>query len=271
MRRAAILYARADARKNGVLIAKYRAALERRGFLASLVITDGLAYGAVFDMVSGAELVINRGRDAELVKCLEDRGVFVSNPSLVNGIANDKYLTYLKLSPLVPMLETHLLTENEPPLPFPFVAKPAAGHGGAGVTMIKSAGELQKYRAEHGEKSVVQPVASEPSRDMRVYVIGGEPVCAMLRESKTDFRSNFSLGGSARLIPAEEIPAEALEIVRRVCGLLPLHYAGVDIMRDKGRFILNELEDPVGARMLYINTDIDPAEEHIRFLTKTMY
>ena len=146
--------------------------------------------------------VINRGRDAELAKYLEDRGVFVSNPSLVNGIANDKYLTYLKLSPLVPMLETHLLTENEPPLPFPFVAKPAAGHGGAGVTMIKSAGELQKYRAEHGEKSVIQPLASEPPRDMRVYVIGGEPVCAMLRESKTDFRSNFSLGGSARLIPA---------------------------------------------------------------------
>jgi glutathione synthase/RimK-type ligase-like ATP-grasp enzyme len=270
MRRASLLYARADARKNGVLIAKYRAALERRGMGASLVITDGLAYEAVFDMVSGAELVINRGRDAELAKFLEDKGVFVSNPSLVNAIANDKYSTYLKLSPLVPMLETHLLKESEPPLPFPFVAKPAAGHGGAGVTMIKSAEELEKYRAEHGEKSVIQPVASEPSRDMRVYVIGGKPVCAMLRESKTDFRSNYSLGGSARLIPAGELPAEALEIVRRVNGALPLHYAGVDIMRDRGRFVLNELEDPVGARMLYINTDIDPAEEHIRFLLKTM-
>ena len=272
MKTAFILYKKEDAAINRVLIAKYFAALRAMGIRPGLVISDRLGYGEVFDLVRGAGFVINRTRDHGLAAFLESRGVFVSNPAVTNETANDKLLTYLRLSSVAPMLETRLLPrEGEPPFPYPFVAKPAAGHGGKGVSMIRNAEDLAAFREACGEKAVAQPAASELGRDMRVYVVGGKPAAAMLRESDTDFRSNFSLGGSARLIPAEEIPAEALEIVRRVCGLLPLHYAGVDIMRDKGRFILNELEDPVGARMLFINTDIDPAEEHIRFLTKTMY
>jgi glutathione synthase/RimK-type ligase-like ATP-grasp enzyme len=101
---------------------------------------------------------------------------------------------------------------------------------------------------------------------MRVYVIGGKPAAAMLRSSDTDFRSNFSLGGRAETVPVSELAWDEAEIVRAVCRELPLHYAGVDIMHDNGRAVLNEIEDPVGARMLYINTAIDPARLHAEYL-----
>ena len=268
MKRAAVLYKREDAGKNRVLINKYFAALKRHGFIPSLILTDRLKNEEVLAMANGARIIINRTRDASLSRYLEENGLFVSNPSIVTETANDKYLTFERLKDAVPMLETHVLNGDPPPITFPFVAKPAGGHGGSGVTMIRSVPELDDYRAEHPEKSVIQPAATELGRDMRVYVIGGRPIAAMLRESKCDFRSNFSLGGSARIVPLSELKEDEAAIVDAVCAALPLHYAGVDIMRDRGRAVLNEIEDPVGARMLYIYTDIDPAEEHVNHILK---
>ena len=268
MRSARLLYKREDAEKNRVLIDKYSEALKARGFRTGLVLIDRLSREDVLAACCGAELVINRSRDSQLVKFLENEGLFVTNPSVVTETANDKFTTYERLRDSVPMLDTRLLTEGGPELAFPFVAKPAGGHGGSGVTMINSASDLEAYRSAHPEKSVIQPVATDQGRDMRVYVIGGKPAAAMLRESKTDFRSNFSLGGSARMVPLGTLSGEELEIIENVCKKLPLHYAGVDIMHDHGRAVLNEIEDPVGARMLYIYTDIDPAERHVKYCTE---
>ena len=68
MRRAVILYERADAEKSGVLINKYSAALKKRGCSAGLVIADRLTESEGLNMVSGADLIINRARDASLTK-----------------------------------------------------------------------------------------------------------------------------------------------------------------------------------------------------------
>ena len=270
MKKAYILYKKSDAEKNGVLIAKYSAAIKRRGLTPSLVITDRLGKEDVFALVSDGAFVINRGRGAGLTRFLEENGVFVSNPSAVTETANDKLLTFERLHASVPMLETRLLTGEEPPFPFPLVAKPAGGHGGKGVTKICSPAELDAYRAAHPERSVVQPFADAHGRDIRVYVIGGRPVCAMERASDTDFRSNFSLGGKARIIPLDSLAEDELAIVRAVCAALPIDYAGVDVMRDGDRAVLNEIEDPVGARMLYIYTDVDPADRHVEEIVRSI-
>ena len=263
MKKAYILYKRADAEKNRVLINKYSAAFRRYGLFPSLVLLDRLSPEDVLSLVSDGKVVINRSRESGTARFLEESGVFVSNPAYLNETANSKLLTYERLHGVVPMLETHLLT-GEPSLPFPFVAKPSAGHGGNGVTLVNNERELAAYRAAHPEESVIQPLATDLGRDMRVYVIGGKPAAAMLRISETDFRSNFSLGGKARFVPLGSLAEDEREIVESVSRALPLDYAGVDIMHDRGRAILNEIEDPVGARMLYMLTDIDPAEEHVR-------
>lgn len=267
MKKAYILYRKADAAKNGVLINKYCAAFKKSGLFPSLVTLDGLDDAEVFELVSDGELTVNRSRESGTARALEERGLRVSNPSFVNETANDKYLTYERLHEAAPMLDTFLLS-GDPALPFPFVAKPAGGHGGKGVSLVKNEEELRLYRAAHPEKSVIQPLAADIGRDMRVYVVGGKPIAAVLRESKTDFRSNYSLGGTAKVVPLDELKEDEKSIVSTVCSMLPLDYAGVDIMRDRGRAVLNEIEDPVGARMLYTYTDIDPAAEHAAFLLR---
>lgn len=268
MKTACIIYKKEDAAKNGFLIARYCDALRERGLAPSVILTDRLPYEEIGRMADGCSVVVNRGRDAGLSAFLEEKGLFVSNPSVVTETANDKLLTYQRLHALVPMMETCPLPETgEPPLPYPFVAKPSGGHGGKGVTMITRREELDRYRAAYPAESVVQPVASEPGRDLRVYVVGGKPAAAMERTSAVDFRSNYSLGGSARFIPVSDLRPDERDIVAAVTAALPLHYAGVDIMRHLGRAILNEIEDPVGARMLYTFTDIDPARLHIAALS----
>ena len=266
MTRSFILYTAEDAERNGFLIGRYRAACRARGFSLKLLLIDECPAGEmILSLAEKGSFVINRTRDAELAQRLADAGVTVSNPAEVCRTANDKLLTYERLSGLVPMLDTVPLESRDvPPLPYPFVLKPRGGHGGAGVELIENVAAFLAYTESFGSAGIIaQPVASERGRDMRVYAVGGRPVFAMLRSSDTDFRSNYCLGGRASSVPLREVERDALEIVEAVCAALPIDYCGIDIMRDGGRAILNEIEDPVGARMLYTYTDIDPAALHV--------
>lgn len=268
MKRAFILYTSADAERNGFLIGKYKAACADRGVALKLLLTDRCpAAEIVLNERETAPFVINRTRDAFLAERLEAAGVRVSNPAAVCRTANDKLLTYRTLSSAAPMLQSFALeSADTPPLPYPFVLKPRGGHGGAGVELITDRAGFEEYIRKYGSEGIIaQPSADTPGRDMRVYVVGGRPVFAMLRTSNGDFRSNYCLGGSASPVPLGDI-GEELSIVRTVCDILRPDYCGVDVMYHGGGPILNEIEDPVGARMLYTFTDIDPAELHIKHI-----
>ena len=102
--------------------------------------------------------------------------------------------------------------------------------------------------------------------DMRIYVLGGEIYSAILRTSDTDFRSNFSLGGKVQAVQPD---AEAAALVRRITAILPLDFAGVDLLRaPDGSYVLGEIEDAVGCRMLYQETALDPARDLIRYVCR---
>ena len=71
--------------------------------------------------------------------------------------------------------------------------------------------------------------------------------------------SNFKRGGSVALhslTPQERALAQAV-IDRFSSAGAPLTLAGVDLMNDRGRPVVNEVEDVVGSRMLYQTSDID--------------
>ena len=102
---------------------------------------------------------------------------------------------------------------------------------------------------------------------MRVYVLGAEILAAVKRTSDTDFRSNFSLGGKAQIT---EVPDEVKEIIYRVAGDLECDFVGIDFIRHEGEWVLNEIEDVVGTRMLYSLTDIDAARVYMEYIINKM-
>jgi glutathione synthase/RimK-type ligase-like ATP-grasp enzyme len=166
---------------------------------------------------------------------------------------------------------------------FPFVAKPANGHGGSFVRLVSNETELGRYLEElsvyqndpgsfdpPGEpvfKLLFERPASEPGKDLRIYVLGNRMIASVMRKGSSDIRANFSLGGKAFLHePDEEEKRIALSVVKA----LPSDLIGIDLIYHNGHPVFNEAEDAVGCRMLYRTTDIDIAEEYMRYIAGEM-
>ncbi len=162
-----------------------------------------------------------------------------------------------------------------------FVIKAVAGHGGSQVFSLKW--DRERIREGIGKDDfVLQPMVESKKgfQDLRVYIIGKEIQAAVLREvveergqgggrsgkgGKHEFRANFSLGGRVSLYKLNQAQKE---IVGKITGELDFGLAGIDFLfDDEGRLLLNEIEDVVGARMLYeCEPGFDVAERYVKYL-----
>ena len=141
------------------------------------------------------------------------------------------------------------------PFPYPVVIKTSHGCGGRGVMIAQNQAEYRKaLETASPDSAVVQPLCDTPGVDLRVYVLGRKIIQPMLRSSHGDFRSNYGLGGSAA--PAI-LTREQEEMVNTIAEQFDFGLVGVDFIFHKEKTLLNEIEDAVGTRMLYSNTDIN--------------
>lgn len=218
--------------------------------------------------VGNPDIAVVRAMRPDVSRELESRGVRCVNKALVSEICNNKARTYEFLRangiPVIPWI-SELSGETPPEIKqYPVVIKPCCGHGGKNVTLIHNDEEYVRARKKIApDEYVIQPLATEAGRDLRVYILGGEPVGAVLRIAEGDFRSNFSLGGKVR---AKKLSDSEISLVKRVCALLPFDYCGIDIMYHNGNPVINEIEDVVGSRMLYATHDIDIVSMFINYL-----
>lgn len=202
-----------------------------------------------------ADFVINRSNDPAPAQFYEARGVRVFNPAAFTELANDKDACYRYMAANgVPILPIDYKT---PPL----VVKPKNGRGGQGVRLI-TGGEIPK-----DPNFVYQKAADTPGRDLRVWVLGGKIITAALRISDTDFRANYCLGGRAVLHTLTE---EEKRLVQKVIALVQGDYYAVDLLFDGGHPVFNELEDAVGARMVYDLTKIDILRLYCKYVRNVL-
>lgn len=154
-------------------------------------------------------------------------------------------------------------------LPFPYVLKSVDGHGGSEVFLVKTKEEKNKLKAEYssGRRFVSQKLCSSPGRDFRVYVLGGKVLAGAMRSSSSDFRSNYSLGGTAEIV---QVPQNIAFSAERIAAKLQSDFVGVDFIFDGDDAVVNEVEDVVGTRMLYDLTDLDAAEEYAKYIAKNL-
>lgn len=188
-----------------------------------------------------ADFVINRTNDYKIAEYFESRGIRVFNPSSLSKIANDKQKCY------------EFMKENGieiMPINYkgvPAVKKKIDGHGGIDVYMLDKAEPFE-------DGYVYQKPCDTLGRDVRVWLIGGKIIASILRSSDTDFRSNFCLGGKASEYTLTD---DDRALVYKIADLLDYDYIGIDFIFNNGRLVFNEIEDTVGARMIYSLTDID--------------
>lgn len=188
------------------------------------------------------DFVVNRSRLAYLSDYF---GVMAFNSSEVTKIANDKWLTYQYFKDSVPMLKTYRINDD---YDYPCVVKKRNGHGGSDVHWLDEARDFS-------DDYIAQAPAPKLGKDLRVYILNNDIYVAILRTNETNFKSNYSLGGQARLYDLKD---HEKTLVQTILDKLPIFYGGIDFLFDQDdQLILNEIEDPVGAMMVYNLTDKD--------------
>ncbi len=198
---------------------------------------------------------------------LENTGIRVFNNFNTSLIANDKWKTYLFCKSLhVPTMPTYQDISSVDLHKFPYIIKSCNGHGGTEVFWIDNLDKLiaiKDYFHSLDKKFIIQKPCSELGKDMRIYVMGNEIISSVLRYNSNSFKSNYSLGGK---VQKANPTIYQIDIVKKIISHLKSDYIGIDFIFDNGKWVLNEIEDVVGARMLYEVTHIDIASKYCSYI-----
>ena len=157
---------------------------------------------------------------------------------------------------------------------FPVIIKGSGGDRGTRVfkadslvELVKLVRELRKSETEEGKRYMLQEYIPNDG-DYRILVLGEKVLGVMKRKSqnKSEFRNNFSTGGSVEVVDLPEHLKKLAVEATKVCGLM---IAGVDVvLRD------NDVQQPI---IWEVNkgpqfwgfmeaTKIDVPREIVRFL-----
>ena len=207
-------------------------------FVASII--DGNA-----ECFIDADFVLYFDKDRYVAELLEKCGVRVFNSAEATAICDDKMLTHLALSNhCIPMPNTlsGALCYNEKGevsddylqnavdrLGLPMMVKQCHGSFGEQVFLANSFDELRQIVKNVKMTSYLfqQYEFQSSGRDMRVIVIGGKAVCAMLRQNLDDFRSNIAHGGKASAV---DVPKDVARLCEKAANIIGLDYCGVDVL-----------------------------------------
>ena len=270
-----LLYTEEDSRRNRRAIQLFQEAGQALEMQVELVtdvnrLTDGEKQSRQeYNQGKRPDFVINRTRDWRLGEAFERQGIPVFNSSEVTRVCNDKAATLEAAEHLgIPVLPWIKGTKGEEYITFyrkisgPMVAKTCEGHGGTEVLWVDSEETLRRVCEKfQGRNWILQQAAAVPGKDLRIYLLGDRIVQAMLRTAGEGFKSNYCLGGQAEIYTCKEPEAEA---AKKIAAHLHTDYVGVDFLfHENGQMVLNEVEDAVGARMIYTHTNIDIIREYM--------
>ena len=256
-----IIYNKEDVEKNENYIGWYINTFKENNIELSLVYTDEINYNSL------PYFAIVRAIRPDITRKLENLGVKCFNNGFVSEICNDKALTYKFVSENgIEILPTYYNVDYVKD--YPVVIKPKDSHGGDRVNIAESYNELMTLMPLYeGDNYVIQAVATDKGKDVRVYVIGDKIITSMLRVSDKDFRSNFCLGGSASVY---NLTDEEVEKVNKVIKLFDFDFVGIDFVFNNGEMVFNEIEDVVGSRMIYTYTNIDIVALYIKYILQKL-
>lgn len=285
-----MLYDRAEAQRNQEYIQLYEDACRERFPQLSIqvVLLEELDFG-VWDgkaalwyqgePVDPPDFAICRMRYPLLTRQLEQMGVRCFNCYDTALLCNDKARTGQLAAGLgVPVIDTRFYKNKYKASAlrwerFPAIVKTAGGHGGKNVFLARDRRELEDALEQMGHWDfVVQPQVEgppgQPPRDLRVYVVGNRICAAVLRSAREGYRANYGLGGSARLY---ELSDGQKKLVERILSQVRLDLGGVDFLFDRqGELVFNEIEDVVGARMLYACSQVDLVGEYLEHIARCL-
>ncbi len=153
-------------------------------------------------------------------------------------------------------------------LGYPFILKLIEGTQGVGVFLISDEETAQRYfdlYSDSRHKVMLQKFVAESfGRDIRIIVVGNQVVGAMERVAQNnEFRSNIHRGGKGKSIVLSH---REQEMAIRICQILKLKIAGVDIIRSKEGPLVLEVNSSPGLEGIEKTTKINIAQTIIKYI-----
>lgn len=279
-----LVYRKEDAFKNESFIHWFIEEAERQQIALRLILREDLQVGIQQNQfavsyqqqpIQVPTLAIVRTVEPQLNALFEQMGMHVCNSSEIARICNHKGLTHLRAQLLgIPMPDTVLTTKDSlgenPPFSFPFVVKEVAGRGGKQVHFISDEERWRKLHTVLSSGDIIMQDSSnvQMGRDIRVFVVGKEIIGAVLRKSDSDFRANFTLGGTAQWY---ELNQSETDMVETIIRHFDFGMVGIDFLMDSdGKLLFNEIEDVVGSRTLSQVSDINIVRAYVEWIRRTV-
>ena len=198
------------------------------------------------------DVVLTRTYDISLIKQFEANNIKVFNNSDALRNCLDKWTTHQILTKHnIPSPKTiyseHGCTFDfvKSVLDVPFIIKDIKGSKGEQVYLIHNESEFNTAVKGCLEPMYQAYIDSSFGKDVRLHVIGDEVVTSVLRFSNSDFKSNFSQGGSANFFePDEAMKQLAIDSTKA----LGLDFSGVDILFTPEGYTVCEVNGVPGFR-----------------------
>lgn len=222
------------------------AAFDRRGVPVQQVDARELRFALhagepLWTVALNREISATRARYAAL--SLENAGTLVLNSATTTGVCADKWDTSLALRRAgVPTPRTVIALTPQAALAeladfgYPAVIKPLTGSWGKRVSLVREP-DAARAVLEHCEALpspqhhliYLQEYVDKPGRDIRVVVVGGQPVAASYRVAD-DWRCNAALGADSRHCP---LTPELAKLATAAAEAVDADLAGVDLVEDR--------------------------------------
>ena len=214
---------------------------------------------------------------AAVVRQLEMMGVFCVNDSVAITRARDKLRSLQLLSkkgiglPITGF--AHSIDEIQDLIKMvggtPLVVKFLEGTQGIGVVLVETSkaarSVIEAFLGLKVNILVQEYIKEAAGADVRCFVVGGDVVAAMRRQSHSpeEFRSNLHRGGTAGPV---DITEEERTMAIRAAHIIGLNVAGVDIVRSNRGPLIMEVNASPGLEGIEKATGTDVAGSIIKFI-----
>ena len=230
-----------------------------------------------FELVAskdGLENILYEGKAVELPDCIFNRvGASVSyfGLAVIRQLENMNCLLLNKLTSIEisrdKMLTVQHLAAHGLPIPktllakfpmtnletirrefeYPIIIKKVSGSQGKGIIKVDSHSQLEDLvdMLDTGKPLIFQEfIAASSGKDLRVFVIGGRVVGAMMRIApRGQFKANVHQGGSVKPV---KISPQVEWLVLECVKIIGLDIAGVDLLIDRNTYKICEVNSSPG-------------------------
>ena len=221
------------------------------------------------------ERSISYSRGLYISRIFEAQGVPVVNPSVIAERCGDKYITSQILvnnnipTPRVLMAfdEASAMAAVES-LGYPCVLKPVIGSWGRLLAKVDdpyAAEAFIEHKATLGvnhQVFYIQEYINKPGRDIRAFVIGEEPICAIYRSSD-NWITNTARGGVATNCPVTD---EIADLCRRAAHAMGGGLLALDLFETENGLSINEINHTMEFRNSIATTGVNIPEKMVDYV-----